>query len=79
MSWQQYITVDPAILVGKPIIRGTRLSVELILDRLADGWTAEDLYAAYPLLKPETLRAVLAMAAELVREEHFVINAKLGG
>lgn len=78
MSRQQYITVDPAILVGKPIIRGTRLSVELILDRLADGWTAEDLYAAYPALRPETLRAVLAMAAELVREEHFVISAKLG-
>ncbi len=50
MNWRDYIVTDPEILVGKPAVKGTRLSVDLILDRLADGWTAEDLYQAYPRL-----------------------------
>ncbi|MDZ4782764.1 MAG: DUF433 domain-containing protein, partial [Planctomycetia bacterium] len=44
MNWRDHIVSDPEILVGKPVVKGTRLSVDLILDRLADGWTSEDLY-----------------------------------
>jgi hypothetical protein len=51
MNWRERIAVDPTVLAGKPVIRGTRLSVELILDRLADGWTAQDVLQAYPRIR----------------------------
>ena len=43
------ITIDPAILAGKPIIRGTRISVELILEQLGQGWSVDDILDGYPL------------------------------
>ena len=55
MNWRDHIVSDPEILVGKPVVKGTRLSVDLVLDRLADGWTAEDLFQSYPRLTPEAL------------------------
>lgn len=64
MSRSDLIVVDPDILVGKPIIKGTRISVELVLARLADGWSFDDLLAAYPHLTHEQLQAVVAFAAE---------------
>lgn len=76
MNWRDHIVSDPAMLVGKPVIKGTRLSVELILDRLADGWTADDLYKAYPRLTPEALQAVFAFAAEMLRDEDYIALAK---
>ena len=68
MNWRDYIVSDPAILVGKPTVKGTRLSVDLILDRLADGWTTDDLFHAYPRLTSEALQAVFAFAAEPLKE-----------
>lgn len=76
MNWRDYIATDPEILVGKPVLKGTRLSVELILDRLADGWTADDLFRAYPRLTAEELQAVFAFAAEMLKEEDYVALAK---
>jgi uncharacterized protein (DUF433 family) len=76
MNWRDYIVSDPEILVGKPAVRGTRLSVDLILDRLADGWTAEDLFQAYPRLTPEALQAVFAFAAEILKDEDYIAIAK---
>lgn len=72
MNWKDYITADPEVLVGKPVVRGTRVSVELILDRLADGWSHEDLLRAYPRLTPEALHAVFAFASEMMRDEQYV-------
>jgi uncharacterized protein (DUF433 family) len=72
MNWKDYITADPEVLVGKPVVRGTRVSVELILDRLADGWSQEDLLRAYPRLTPEALQAVFAFTSEMMREEQYV-------
>ncbi|OGF55843.1 MAG: hypothetical protein A2Z21_00570 [Candidatus Fraserbacteria bacterium RBG_16_55_9] len=63
------ITIDPKVLVGKPTIRGLRISVEQILRALAAGVPSEDLLADYPELEPEDIRATLAYAAELVAEE----------
>ena len=63
MNWKEHIVSDPEILAGKPTIKGTRLSVELILDRLADGWTEQDLYRSYPNLTPVALHAVFAFAS----------------
>ena len=76
MNWRDYIVSDPEILVGKPALKGTRLSVDLILDRLADGWTAEDLFEAYPRLTPEALQAVFAFAAEVLKDEDYIALAK---
>lgn len=72
MNWKDRIIVDPDILVGKPIIKGTRISVELILDRVADGWSTDDILAAYPHITREDVLAALSFAAELFREEKFV-------
>ena len=76
MNWRDHIISDPEILVGKPVVKGTRLSVDLILDRLADGWTAEDLFESYPRLTPEALQAVFAFAAEVLKDEDYVARAK---
>ncbi len=68
-DWEDRIVVDPKILVGKPVIRGTRLSVEFILDLLANCWTIEQVLEEYPQLKQEDIIAVLRYAAEMVKEE----------
>jgi uncharacterized protein (DUF433 family) len=64
------ILVDPKILVGKPVIRGTRISVEFIVDLLAAGWNHEQILESYPHISEEDIRACLAYAGELLREEH---------
>lgn len=61
MNWQQHITSDKGILGGKPVITGTRLAVEHIQGRLADGWTNEMLLESYPTLKLEHIQAVKEM------------------
>ena len=76
MDWKDRIVVNPAVLVGKPIIKGTRISVELILDRMADGWTMEDVLASYPHICREDVLAALSFSAELFKEERFVAIAK---
>ncbi len=77
MDWKDRIEVNPAVLVGKPIIKGTRISVELILDRMADAWTMEDILSAYPHLKREDVLAALSFASELFKEETFVAVGKV--
>jgi len=68
MKWSDHITVDPQICHGKACIRGTRITVSVVLDNLADGLTAEQIIANYPSLTPETIRAAIAYAAELSNE-----------
>ncbi len=77
MNWKDHIEVNPAVLVGKPIIKGTRISVELILDRVADGWTMEDVLVSYPHINREDVLAALSFAAELFKEETFVAVGKV--
>ena len=69
MDWRDYITSDPAILGGKPAVRGTRLAVEFLLGLLAAGWAPEQVLASYPGLTAEGLRAVYAFAAEVLHDE----------
>jgi len=57
MNWQDRITIDPQVLVGKPIIKGTRISVEHVVKLMADGWSEADVLRSYPHLKPDDLRA----------------------
>ncbi|MFO1010727.1 MAG: DUF433 domain-containing protein [Planctomycetota bacterium] len=63
------ITVDPDVLVGKPVIRGTRLAVEFILDLLAQGWSHEEILREHPGLQDADVLACLAYARELVKDE----------
>ncbi len=66
MNWRDHLDRDPAVLAGKPKIKGTRIGVELILERLADGWTAEQLIESFPHLSVPQIRACLAYAAESI-------------
>ncbi len=68
-EWQDRIVVDPKVLVGKPVIRGTRLSVEFILDLLANDWTIEQILSEYLQLERKDVIAVLKYAAEMAKEE----------
>jgi uncharacterized protein (DUF433 family) len=72
MHWQQYIHSDPKILLGKPTVKGTRLSVEFLLGLFAAGCTEQQVVENYPTLTPEALRAVFAFTAECMREESFL-------
>ena len=69
MSWQDRIIVDSKVLTGKPIVRGTRISVELVVDLLAAGWSHRQILDSYPHLTEEDVRACLSYASELLREE----------
>ena len=63
MDWREYIEQRPEVMMGKPVIKGTRLTVELILERLGDGWTAQALTQSFPELTPERIQAAQAYAA----------------
>src|SRR5579884_3684988 len=69
MALTDRIIVDPNILTGKPVVRGTRISVELVVELLAAGWTHEQILASYAHVSEEDIRACLAYASELLREE----------
>jgi uncharacterized protein (DUF433 family) len=63
------IVVDPEILVGKPVVMGTRLAVEFIIDLLAQGWTEEEILDNYPGLTREDIRACLIYASTVLKAE----------
>ena len=69
MNWREYIHSDPKILMGKPVIIGTRLTVDFILDLLAQGWIEEQILENYPTLTKEALLAVFAFVADCMSEE----------
>jgi uncharacterized protein (DUF433 family) len=69
MDWQERITIDPKILVGKPVVKGTRLSVEFIIGLLAQGWSEAEVLRNYPGLTPDDLRACLAYAGDVMKSE----------
>lgn len=72
MEWRERIASDPDILMGKPSVKGTRISVELILGWLANGWSHEKVLESYPQLSRDDIFAALAFAAELMRDEQYV-------
>ncbi|HVB11531.1 MAG TPA: DUF433 domain-containing protein [Nitrososphaerales archaeon] len=67
--WKDRIVVDDRILVGKPLIKGTRIAVEHIVDLLAAGWTVERILRNYPQLKKQDIDAALKYAAETLKQE----------
>lgn len=73
MDWKLYIHSDPNILLGKPVVKGTRLSVEFILGLFAEGWTEKQILENYPTLNAIALQAIFAFAAECLKEDVFYI------
>jgi uncharacterized protein (DUF433 family) len=71
-DWQTRIAVNPNVCHGKLCIRGTRVLVSVVLDNLAAGLTADEIVAEYPPLTRDDVRAALAYAAALAREEELV-------
>ena len=76
MPWADRITVDPKVLVGKPVVKGTRLAVEFIVERLADGWTEHQLLDNYPGLTHEEISACLHYASEILKSERVYLTTK---
>ena len=66
---KQMVVSDPKVMMGKPVIAGTRITVELILEKLAAGETPEQILEAHPRLKREAIQAALAFAAEALRSD----------
>jgi uncharacterized protein (DUF433 family) len=69
MDWRARIIADPEVLVGKPIIKGTRISVELVLDLLAAGYTPQQIRDQYDHLTADDIQACLAYAKEVIQSE----------
>jgi uncharacterized protein (DUF433 family) len=73
MNWTERITVDPNVLVGKPIIKGTRISVEFVVDLLGRGWTVEQVLREYDHLTRDDIQACLAYAGEVLKSERVYL------
>ncbi len=75
MNWREHITTDPAVCHGKACIKGTRITVSVVLDNLAAGVSVEELLQSYPTLTREAVLAALAYAAEVVGERIVALPA----
>ncbi len=69
MNWRDHIHSDPEILGGKPVIKGTRISVELVLEYFSDGASIADIIAAYPHISEAGIRGAMAFAHDMIAEE----------
>ncbi len=76
MNWQQHIVVDPVVLSGKPVVKGTRLTVEFVLGLLAQGWNEAEILRNYPGLTREQILACVAYAQERLSDEKVFTVAK---
>jgi uncharacterized protein (DUF433 family) len=79
MTHADRITIAPDVMRGKPVIRGTRITVDLILRKLADGARESDILDAYPHLTIEDVRAALTYAADVVSHETMLFTGASGG
>jgi uncharacterized protein (DUF433 family) len=69
MNWQERIVADPRVLAGKPVVKGTRIAVEFILDLLANGWPESEVLQNYPRLTHDDIAACLSYATALIKSE----------
>lgn len=76
MNWQDYIVSDNKILLGKPTIKGARISIELILELLSSGWTEKQILDSYSTISSESLRAIFSYLKVCIQQElYFPIYA----
>jgi uncharacterized protein (DUF433 family) len=73
VDWRRRIVVNPTILAGKPVIKGTRIAVEFVVDLLGRGWTTEQILREYDHLSPEDIQACLAYAGEVLKSERVYL------
>lgn len=71
-NWQERVSINPQVCHGKPCIKDTRIMISVILDNLADGLTFEEIVKDYPPLTLEDVKAAIAYAAQLTREEELL-------
>ncbi|MBI2145420.1 DUF433 domain-containing protein [Candidatus Woesearchaeota archaeon] len=76
MDFMRRIVVDPKVMAGKPIIRGTRVPVDAILQRIAEGMTFEEVLQDYPNITREDIKAALEYSANVVRGEDIIPEVK---
>jgi uncharacterized protein (DUF433 family) len=76
MKWQGHIVTDKNVLLGKPAIKGTRISVEHIVGLLAQGWTEQQILDNYPRLTQENLKAVFTYLYDCIQDGLFIGNFK---
>jgi uncharacterized protein (DUF433 family) len=69
------IVIDPSVLVGKPVVKGTRLSVEFVIGLLAEGWSESDILSSYPGLTREDIAACLQYARDILEGENVYPSA----
>lgn len=69
MNWQERIIINPDVLAGKPVIKNTRLSVEFIIELLAQGWLEADILKNYPGITKEDIKACLSYASNALKTE----------
>lgn len=72
VNWKEHIVADPAVLAGKPVVKGTRLSVEFILGLLAEGWGEKKILENYPQLNARDLQAIFAFTSACLQDEEYV-------
>jgi len=70
MTWEDRIELNPQVLCGKPVVKGTRISVEHVIKLLADGWSEADVLRSYPHLTAQDVKACLAYAGDMLANEH---------
>ncbi len=75
MDYREHIESNTNIMLGKPVIKGTRITVALVLQRLSEGATVSDLINAYPSLTPLAINAVLAYASDVIENESIIAVA----
>ena len=78
VDWRDRIIIDPEMLVGKPVVRGTRMSVEFLIDLLARGWTTDQVLHEYDHLQAEDIRACLHYAREVLASERVYPSPAIG-
>jgi uncharacterized protein (DUF433 family) len=69
MNWRDRITLDTAVLAGKPVVRGSRLAVDFILGLMGQGWTEADILRNYPGITHDDIAACLQYASEILQSE----------
>jgi uncharacterized protein (DUF433 family) len=72
----EHIVIDEEVCRGKPVIKGTRITIEFILELLANGWSTKGIIKNYPQLKEEDIYAALRYATSILKEEHIYILPK---
>lgn len=72
MDYKDYIESNADVMLGKPVVKGTRITVALILKKLSEGATLQELVEAYPNLTPASISAVLAYASDIVSNETII-------